>query len=134
MSELADEDDDSALQYFIDSSGELRTPARYGSWAVPCPYGNVGELFGGKEIAAIRVERLNTVTESDAIAIGVEQVMAPTSRTVPARKWKNYLGRRYCEGMNLNSAVESYKTLWDEVHGVGNFDMNPWVWTIEYTD
>jgi hypothetical protein len=131
MHELGDEEYDGPAQYFVDSSGHLRTPARYGSWAVPCPYGEVGDVFGGKNILAIRCQRLHAITEAEAISLGVEAVMVPTRNTVPARKWKNYLGRRYCEGINLNSAVESYKTLWDEMYGVGSFDENPCVWVLD---
>lgn len=46
--ELGDEEYDGPRQFFIEN-GELRTPARYGSHPVPCPYGGPGDMIWGRE-------------------------------------------------------------------------------------
>jgi hypothetical protein len=187
MDELGDEDYDGPTQYFIDSSGQLRTPARYGSWAVKCPHGSDGDLlwvqeswqhyfFGGGganaagvryaadntmlhrseasqftdkewrladsmprwasrlllQVVGVRLEKLINISTADAIAEGIEPVLCPTRGTVPAKKWKNYLGRAYQSGMNLNYATESYLSLWNSLHGPDAHLENPWVWVVEF--
>lgn len=84
------------------------------------------------EKTAGRVEQLQSISEADAIVEGIEQVLVPTRGTVPAKKWKNYQGRAYCDGMNLNYAIESYRTLWESLHGPGSWEANPWLWVEEF--
>lgn len=83
------------------------------------------------EITAVRCERLQNISEADAVAEGIEPVFCPTL-TVPAKKWKNYQGRAYCDGMNLNHATESYQTLWASINGPDSWAANPWVWVVEF--
>lgn len=65
------------------------------------------------EIVAVRVERLNDITEADAMAEG------PTPSIVGADldhiKWR-----------------AGYATLWEIINGAGSWDKNPWVWVIEF--
>jgi hypothetical protein len=50
VDQLADEDDDDVtVQVFISSNGQLRTPLRYGSRLVECPYGNLGDRIWVQE-------------------------------------------------------------------------------------
>ena len=58
------------------------------------------------EITSVRVERLQDISEADAIAEGVY--------TDPAR-----------------SAYDAYAQLWDEINGPGSWAANPWVWVLE---
>jgi hypothetical protein len=82
------------------------------------------------EKTAGRVEQLQAISEADAIAEGIERVSI--GGNVPCKKWKNYQGRAYCEGMNMNHAVESYRTLWLSLHGPGSWEINPWLWVEEF--
>lgn len=59
------------------------------------------------EIVSVRVERLQDISESDAQAEGVY--------TDPA-----------CP------AYEGYRTLWEQINGPGSWDLNPWVWVVEF--
>lgn len=72
----------------------------------------------------VRVERLQEISEEDAIAEGVER------RDSLYRGWnyKDYL---------LNSfgdigADGSFETLWQSLNGADSWNANPWVWVIEF--
>lgn len=72
------------------------------------------------EVAAVRVERLQDISEEDAIAEGVQSVGG-------GRYW---LGS---DGMTpRGSAVEAYRDLWESINGPDSWDDNPWVWVIEF--
>ena len=73
------------------------------------------------EITGVRVERLQDISEADAIAEGIER---------EAGWWKNYdpsAGWRYWE-----SPIQSYRTLWESINGPGSWEANPWVWVVEF--
>ena len=76
------------------------------------------------EITGVRVERLQDISEVDAIAEGIEH--EPCSA-----HWKNYDtspgGWRYWE-----SPIQSYRTLWNSINGPGSWDANPWVWALSF--
>lgn len=73
------------------------------------------------EITNIRVERLQNISEEDAIAEGVEIVKSPDGY------FKNYYGRK-----GFSTARDSYISLWNKINGNGSWDNNPWVWIIEF--
>ncbi|CAI1761359.1 ASCH domain-containing protein [Serratia proteamaculans] len=62
------------------------------------------------EIIAVRVERLNDISENDAKAEG-----APTELCLIGEK--HFLG---------------FRTLWKSIYGEENWSANPWVWVIEF--
>lgn len=62
------------------------------------------------EITAVRVERLNDISEEDARAEG-----APTELCIIGEK--HYMG---------------FRTLWKSIYGVDSWNANPWVWVIEF--
>lgn len=66
------------------------------------------------EIVSVRVERLQDITEADAIAEGCSDSMMVDG--VPM----------WC------SAVEKYGELWDTINGPGSWAANPWVWVVEF--
>ena len=69
------------------------------------------------EIVSVRVERLQDISEGDAVAEGCETVcMTPT-------------------GEDNGSAIygpDGYAALWDRINGAGAWEANPWVWVIEF--
>ena len=69
------------------------------------------------EITNIRVERLNDISEQDAIAEGVEEC-----------------DDKYHDDCQYGSIgnICSYKTLWESINGQGSWGQNPWVWVIEF--
>lgn len=81
------------------------------------------------EITAVRCERLNTISEEDAGAEGVEEMMVGTAR---AHVWRDY-GLKGDAHFACTSAKESYQTLWDSINGAGAWAKNPWVWVITFS-
>lgn len=73
------------------------------------------------EITDVRVERLQNISEEDAVAEGV----AP----LHGGYWKHYQ-----PGWTQHqlSARGSFVTLWNSINGVDAWYKNPWVWVIEF--
>ena len=67
------------------------------------------------EIASVRVERLNDISEADCIAEGC----AGGHGAIP--------GYAYAA-----TPFEHYRALWESINGTGSWDMNPWVFVIEF--
>ena len=75
------------------------------------------------EVTNVRVERLQDITEEDAIAEGIERVsIAPF-----VHRFKNYL----CNNKFIGPK-ESFKTLWMKINGEDSWNANPWVWVYEF--
>lgn len=82
------------------------------------------------EITNVRVERLNSISEEDALAEGI-------------RRTDNNFGNgpAYCDYMlaNLNDVAEWYNrpsdsfiSLWQSIYGAESWQHSPWVWVIEF--
>lgn len=108
---------------------------------VKCPYGKPGERLCVRdpffnvyddwfrlllEITDIEVRKLQSITEEEAMAEGIESIFydEETSST----GWKNYLDP---ESMCIR-ARDSFFTLWDRLHGAGEAETDPWVWMIKF--
>lgn len=80
------------------------------------------------EITAVRVERLQDISEEDAIAEGVEAIPSTGENCGPNRFSVN------CGWLFLNSptAAGAYAMLWEQINGAGSWDANPWVWVVEF--
>lgn len=76
------------------------------------------------EITEVRVERLQAISEADAIAEGIEQVPGPESYPM----WRDY-GK---PNTRVLPASASYETLWQSINGPDSWDANPWVWVVEF--
>lgn len=76
------------------------------------------------EVTGVRVERLQDISEADAIAEGIEPDVEPGDA---APLWRNYAT---CN--TTISPIYSYQTLWEQINGPGSWDANPWVWVVEF--
>ena len=76
------------------------------------------------EIVSVRVERLQEISEGDAVAEGIEPVQMPTGEVM----YDNHLER----GAMMARAVSSYASLWESINGAGSWSLNPWVWVVEF--
>lgn len=72
------------------------------------------------EITDVRVERLQDISEEDAIAEG-------------ALEWARDALAAYAAGNPTRlSAVGYFWLLWESINGPCSWDANPWVWVIEF--
>lgn len=76
------------------------------------------------KIKSIRVERLSNISEADAKAEGVEIIKHENGRPL----YKPYGTDHYGFARPSNS----FCTLWNQINGPGSWDINPWVWVIEF--
>lgn len=65
------------------------------------------------EVVSVRVERLQEISEADAVAEGV----------------KDYSGDHSGESQ---WPTECYRSLWESINGTGSWSANPWVWVVEF--
>lgn len=75
------------------------------------------------KVKSVRVERLQDISEEDAIAEGIE------AQPKDNRFYKNYIriDLKWCD-----SSVRSFETLWQSINGEQSWKDNPWVWVIEF--
>lgn len=97
-----------------------KVAAKVGNWVTP--------LFMPRwasritlDITGVRVERLQDISEEDAIAEGIQSVKPDT--------WKDY-GGKVQEPMH--SPILSYASLWKSINGAGSWELNPWCWCISF--
>lgn len=82
------------------------------------------------EITNIKIERLNDISEESAISEGVQyDYTVEDGRSYVNYSIKHPSGFSIC---NLETAKESYRTLWESINGNGSWDLNPFVWVIEF--
>jgi hypothetical protein len=75
-------------------------------------------------ITDIRVERLQDITEDDAIAEGVA-----LERYVPV---SDSAGKHSSGEAESTDPVEEYRDLWNKIKGPGAWEANPWVWVVAF--
>jgi len=75
------------------------------------------------EITNIKVERLRDVSREDAINEGIDSktgsILGPLYKIYDTKEWNIY-------------PIESYKSLWESINGKDSWNLNPWVWVIEF--
>ena len=78
------------------------------------------------EVADVRVERLNDISERDAQAEGVERLNADLPY------WFNYQSSTF--EYTCLTARDSFRTLWDSLNAERGYgrDANPHVWVVEF--
>lgn len=76
------------------------------------------------EVISVRVERLNEITEADAIAEGIKRYTGPL-------RWVRYLDAITGEPVH-NTARDAFFALWVAINGQESLDANPWVWVIKF--
>jgi len=76
------------------------------------------------EITGVRVERLQNISEEDAIAEGCQ--------ALEGCKWRTFKEMHAGIPMHEHTAVDAFGALWENINGPGSWDANPWVWVIEF--
>lgn len=75
------------------------------------------------EVTGVRVERLQAISEADAIAEGCTQ------------NHNGYFlgGPHEVSGLKqMATARQAYCDLWEHINGPGSWSANPWVWVVEF--
>jgi len=62
------------------------------------------------ELTAVRVERLQDISDGDCLAEGIQEL--------------------YNRSSGQQSPREVYAALWDSINGHGSWSANPWVWAL----
>lgn len=77
------------------------------------------------KITDIRVERLQNITEEDAIHEGLSG---------ENKKWLNYYRTPSAANCisNFSNAKDSFQSLWNLINGTDSWHANPWVWVISF--
>ncbi len=75
------------------------------------------------EITAVRVERLNDISESDAKSEGVK----PAGDMLP-----DYPDTFLTPNGDFATAKVAFQRLWQSIYGEESWGDNPWVWVIEF--
>jgi hypothetical protein len=76
------------------------------------------------DIAVVRIERLQDISEADAIAEGIEG----GNRWLHG--WRNYFIDTDAHGWT--SPIDSFRSLWGSINGPASWSANPWVWVVEF--
>lgn len=121
------------LEYFADREAidESLIPIDYGPYGGTYSFRNIPNIHMPKwaariweRITDIRVERLQDISEEDAIAEGIER----TATIIDTEYYANYGDEDI--GTSLHP-IESYRTLWQSINGPDSWELSPWVWVIE---
>jgi len=80
------------------------------------------------EVTDVRVERLQDISEADAIAEGIIPHVRGGWHWHPhdpanLDDWHQF---------GFKTARYAYESLWESINGAGSWDANPWVWTITF--
>lgn len=97
-SNLRDMEDAGPKQYFVEN-GVLRSPARHGSFAVPCPFGEVGDRLWVREAFYIDTRNRKDMTPQEVIYAATPEIaMDHTGKIVQCRYIDNeYVTREAAE-------------------------------------
>jgi hypothetical protein len=71
------------------------------------------------EVTGVRVERLQAISEADALAEGIVETCGGYG--LPA-------GEHY----HAADPRQSYFSLWEAINGPGSVEANPWLWCVEF--
>lgn len=92
------------------------------------------------EITDIKVERLQSISESDSLSEGVENCIADKEnfgcRVMGMRLFRDYLRKdnslKNYPNNGYDNAKASFETLWYSINGKDSWKENPWVWVISF--
>lgn len=76
-------------------------------------------------VKEVRIERLQSISEADAIAEGIEK---RANAGQDSARWRVY----GTVDTYTSDPVSSYQSLWESINGAGSWKANPWVFVITY--
>ncbi len=78
------------------------------------------------EIVSVRVERLQSISEADAEAEGIDFLRHIQDND------ETLTDRDVYQCLRDLTARDLYELLWDSINGEGSWAANPWVWAVEF--
>lgn len=102
------------------------------------------------EVTGVRAERLQDISEADAIAEGVAPLFTAKERASRPEYdvdgyrnylWHGWIGKTITQKQadawphqysSYDTARGSYSSLWESINGAGSWAANPWVWVYEF--
>ena len=95
-----------------------------------CPYGKIGDINNGCLITDIRVEKLQDISEEDAIKEGIEKY----------GPFGEYKGEPHPRGGSMKfraykKAARAFQDIWESIypnHPTKAWELNPYVWVITF--
>lgn len=84
------------------------------------------------DMVAVRVERLQDISETDAMAEGLIRETVTVGRANGHPDYDVFASRPgpHCDWEM--SGKDAYARLWKEINGPKSWDANPWVWVVEF--
>lgn len=80
------------------------------------------------EVTKVRVERLQDISEEDAIAEGIHPL--PGQEGEPGCWWTGDLSAG--PSMHARTPLAAFRLLWNSIYGPAAWDRNDWVWVTEF--
>jgi hypothetical protein len=80
------------------------------------------------EVIDVRVQRLQTITEEDARAEGINPLVFMASGTPQAANLVTFMA----SGTSEPSYRAGFEIIWCDINGRASWDANPWVWVISF--
>lgn len=115
-------DHDYGFHYWADGQPE------FSNWSKPKPSIHMPRSASRilLEVTNVRVERLNEISEEDAMAEGIN---------IPAPHVGIDSAGGSIESETISWAPSDYyKELWESINGKGSWNLNPWVWVVEFKE
>ncbi|NEM96182.1 ASCH domain-containing protein [Pontibacter burrus] len=81
------------------------------------------------EITSVKIERLQDISENDAIAEGIELLDGKLDDSPVFRNY-NYKAPEVKYGYGF--PTNSFRSLWESINGKESWSENPWVWVVEF--
>ena len=83
------------------------------------------------EVTGVRVERLQDISEEDAIAEGGAWTDTGKNEWGQQNNGWSHCGNTHADGCLL-TARHSFWNLWNKINGPGSWERNEWVWVVEF--
>jgi hypothetical protein len=88
------------------------------------------------ENVSVRVERLQDISEVDAIAEGATHLRSQAWDRQHFPAWRYQFEEAIAAGLKPPvgpSPRQAYGALWESINGAGSWAANPWVWVVEFS-
>ena len=108
------------------SAGILRIAKEYGAIWSPSIHMPRSLSRITLEVVSVRVKRLNEISGYDAIAEGIEPFKIDLGGAI-VTTFRDYINNGFGR-----AAHQSYRSLWQSIHGPDSWAENPWVWAVEF--